>query len=318
MTDTPVVALLLLLMSSNEANIPVSKFAPFGPENGDSLLPFGDDNCVGPISLKQNFTFFGRNRTELWLGTNGMIGFNSCAPIVDRNCQGSNASVEVFSADIYTISVGGLIYYKEETNIAALEAITNDMKSAFPEIGNVKLNWSFRATYINVTFYGVSSCLKYTNATFPRNSFQVILAGDGVNSFVIFHYDTISWVDIGVDLVCSNIGGYQARVGLFSEVGSYVMPGSCSSALKQISNNSNVEFPGKYVFKVDRNIVQQPTVKFCPMINPPQNGYANFTSTSIGSNIRFSCSSLYTLVGSESIKCQSDGSWSSIPPTCKK
>lgn len=71
------------------ANVPTSNFFPFGLSNGDDSLSRGDDNFSPTVYLDQNFYFFGRKYTELWLNTNGAMSFATqiseytptCAPL---------------------------------------------------------------------------------------------------------------------------------------------------------------------------------------------------------------------------------------------
>lgn len=50
----------------------------------------------------------------------------------------------------------------------------------------------------------------------------------------------------------------------------------------------------------------------------PRNGKRIGNNFTIGGEIRFRCSSLYTLIGSNVITCLSNGTWSNKPPKCKR
>ncbi|KAK7100185.1 sushi, von Willebrand factor type A, EGF and pentraxin domain-containing protein 1-like isoform X2 [Littorina saxatilis] len=59
----------------------------------------------------------------------------------------------------------------------------------------------------------------------------------------------------------------------------------------------------------------------CPSVPPPENGYF-FTSveesgTEVGGSLQILCQDGFSLVGDNVITCQSDGRWSSVPPSCE-
>mgnify|MGYP002804202166 CR=1 FL=1 len=50
---------------------------------------------------------------------------------------------------------------------------------------------------------------------------------------------------------------------------------------------------------------------------PPKNGKRIAVAFTIGSEVKFRCSSLYTLIGQDVLTCLPNGQWSSKPPTCE-
>ena len=60
-------------------------------------------------------------------------------------------------------------------------------------------------------------------------------------------------------------------------------------------------------------------LKQCPILLNPANGRVSFSSRSVGGVAIYSCLSGYSLVGSRTRTCQSDGSciWSGEQPRCK-
>lgn len=81
------------------------------------------------------------------------------------------------------------------------------------------------------------------------NTFQCILVGDGLNSFVIFLYadDMINWT------MGSESDGIHAGVGFNAGDGIRfaVVPESQTSAIVDIETTSNVGVPGQWIFQVD-------------------------------------------------------------------
>ncbi|XP_072049129.1 uncharacterized protein [Amphiura filiformis] len=55
----------------------------------------------------------------------------------------------------------------------------------------------------------------------------------------------------------------------------------------------------------------------CPALTQPDNGWIlEGTTFTFGSNASFICNPGYVLYGSETIKCQDDGTWTNVPPVC--
>jgi hypothetical protein len=54
----------------------------------------------------------------------------------------------------------------------------------------------------------------------------------------------------------------------------------------------------------------------CGAPQPPANGGVAYTTTTHGSTATYSCDSGYDLVGSATVTCQTDGTWSDAPPSC--
>lgn len=57
----------------------------------------------------------------------------------------------------------------------------------------------------------------------------------------------------------------------------------------------------------------------CGLLRPPENGNVNYPSgrTSYGSVAEFSCNLGFSLVGQQTVICQSSGSWNGNTPTCQ-
>ena len=56
----------------------------------------------------------------------------------------------------------------------------------------------------------------------------------------------------------------------------------------------------------------------CGSPSEPDNGAVTFTSTTFQSQATFTCDSGYSLEGSSSRTCQSDGTWSGQAPVCNR
>ena len=83
------------------------------------------------------------------------------------------------------------------------------------------------------------------------NSFQVVLVTDWDISFVMFSYGDIQWE-------------FRAVVGFHSASGSFKVD---VLNFINIEGTSNMDYPGLYIFRVDKNIVQPSNFSSCEYLN---------------------------------------------------
>ena len=56
----------------------------------------------------------------------------------------------------------------------------------------------------------------------------------------------------------------------------------------------------------------------CPDLSYPANGVVTVMGTSVGDTASYTCNDGYELIGSMSVTCTSDGTWSDEPPMCRR
>ena len=56
----------------------------------------------------------------------------------------------------------------------------------------------------------------------------------------------------------------------------------------------------------------------CPDLSTPANGMVTVMGTSVGDTASYTCNDGYELIGSMSVTCTSDGTWSDEPPMCRR
>ena len=87
------------------------------------------------------------------------------------------------------------------------------------------------------------------------NTFQCILATNGVESFVIFLYGDgrIQWTTGDASGGNDGLGGTEALAGINAGDGLNfeTIPGSRTASIINIDKTSNVGVPGTWIFKVD-------------------------------------------------------------------
>ncbi|KAM9299510.1 alpha-tectorin-like [Gastrophryne carolinensis] len=242
------VALTVLWMQSTRQQR-VDILYPFGDVVGDKKTPEGDDATSGKVPISEEFKIFGKAYKNLYVNNNGVISFNmevsqytpDAFPLTD-----GQVFITPFWADVDN-ELGGTVYYRETRDSAVLERITSDMKKHLPEL-NFKATWAFIVTWHDVVFHGA--------AVKKRNTFQAVLTTDGFKYLAIFNYKDIQWTtgtasDGDPD---TGLGGIPAQAGINggNSTNYLVIPGSQTNDVLKIQSTTNVDYPGRWVFLVDK------------------------------------------------------------------
>eukprot|EP00058_Branchiostoma_floridae_P017536 XP_002603024.1 hypothetical protein BRAFLDRAFT_84760 [Branchiostoma floridae] len=147
---------------------------------------------------------------------------------------------------------GGFVMYRETTDTSILERATTDITSAFPDQPNFRATWVFVATWHEVAYYGSSSD--------KRNTFQAVLVSNGRHSFAMFNYGRITWTTgtASDGDAATGLGGTPAQVGFNAGNGMqyFSVPGSQTHAIVDVETTSNVNIPGRWVFRIDSAVIQ--------------------------------------------------------------
>ena len=157
-----------------------------------------------------------------------------------------------FWADV-DIRNGGSIYYRETRNQTLRTKVVAEIHRAFPQLLGVGSASLFIVTWDDVAYFG-RAC---SGQNHTRNTFQVVLSTDGVNSFSLLYYNEINWTTGSASGGnCSGLGGRTAKAGF--DVGDGVtffeLPGSCTEDILYIDETSNMGEPGKWIFRVDNTL----------------------------------------------------------------
>ncbi|XP_031762048.1 cell wall protein DAN4 isoform X21 [Xenopus tropicalis] len=242
-----ILGLLLLALNSVQVTYGNALLYPYGP-GLDTINPKSDDGGSGPIQLSMKIPVFGMAFSSLYVSNNGLLSFNaSIGSYVPSNVTSSlgNPFLAPFWADVYNINQGD-IYYRESTNTTLLSQATTDIRRYFPN-KNFSAKWVFVATWNNVSYYGSTSN--------KGDTFQAVLPTDGNLTFVMFNYGEIEWTTgtSGGGSSATGLGGTAALAGLNcgGTMACYVIPGSLSPSIINISSTSNVGFPGRWAFQVN-------------------------------------------------------------------
>ncbi|PIO34371.1 hypothetical protein AB205_0044100 [Aquarana catesbeiana] len=211
----------------------------------DNINPKIDDGGSPVIFPSRDIPLFGRNYSYLYVNNNGLLSFTS--PISQFTPQAlpvafGNPFLAIFWADVNN-ELAGDIYYRDSTDPSLLSRATNDIRTYFHGV-NFTARWVFVATWHRVAYYGSS--------TSKVNTFQAVLTTDGNQTFLLYNYEDIQWPSIYI------YGPYPygplALAGLNSgyDTGYYTLPGSLSLGIANLANTSNVNFTGRWAFRVDQ------------------------------------------------------------------
>nr|XP_022329841.1 sushi, nidogen and EGF-like domain-containing protein 1 [Crassostrea virginica] len=232
---------------------PLSQFYPFGATAGDSNLPANDDGSTSSIHISVPFPFFGSSYTSVFVNNNGDVTFD--APLSQFTSQafpisGSHKIIAPFWTDIDTRQ-GGYLYYRTTTQSAILQRGTNKIRSLFPNIFHFSASWMMVVTWEDVAAYGCSPSGTITCQQW--NTFQLVLITNGIQSFVVFNYNKITWTK-------SSQVGFNAGDG----VNYFAVPGSMTDSMLNLPQMSNIGIPGQFVFRVDQtNITNADVIDEC-------------------------------------------------------
>jgi hypothetical protein len=248
------------------------KLIPYGPENGDATLASGDDQISPPIYIPIRFPFFNHKYDEIKIQINGIILFgNQSYQLISFTPQrfpvNTLICVAPFWADIITTDgEGSGIFYRQiidENTLAELDRMVGD---AFPGQITHQFIWAFVVTWHEVPGYGLP--------TSYRNTFQAILATNGISSFAIYNFEKLQWTSGSA----SNNIHAQAGFNAGDLVNYFLINKSFSPAIVTIVNDSNINYPGRFIFSVGGDITDVECntpdgLQVAPFRGSPEGGY---------------------------------------------
>ncbi len=195
----------------------LNNFLVFGPGAGDSILSKADDSTFGPLSISQTIPYLGSSYSNYYININGYIKFSTSF----------SKQIYPYNTDLDTRYTGNIFYRRlNATHLNNVKTDINAINSTFTPTSGMVVTW------YQVPKYGSQSNIYYT--------FQAVLVSNGINTYLMYNYDnqSITWslTETGFDSGREYSGDYN----LFSGNSSIIL-----------SNASNVNIKGKWIFKVD-------------------------------------------------------------------
>lgn len=254
-------ALLLVFAWSNSAMaVPIGGFLSW---SGDTSIPGNDDGSSPQISLSTSFWFFGQEKNSLWVNNNGNITFDgSLYSYTPESFPGPYEIVAAYWGDVDTRGTGsGLAYYGERTDDGTLTTISNQVNTAFSGAG-FAATYAFVASWDHVGYYSYHADM--------LNTFQIVLATDGGNSYAIFNYldDGMSWETGDASGGSGGFGGTEAAAGFDAgdSTNYYTIPGSFYPGIANVlEDGSNTGVAGRWVFRISEEEIEPAPISSVPL-----------------------------------------------------
>ncbi|XP_073457785.1 uncharacterized protein [Aquarana catesbeiana] len=206
------------------------------------------------LSLPATVPLFEKNYSTIYVNNNGFVSFEK--ELGNNSMLNVRiATVEPFLAPFQTDvkkEISGDIYYRLSNDSELLKMLGENISSYFPEV-TFSPDWVFVATWDKVSYFGSK-----TNKT---NTFQAVLGTDGNLTFIMFNYGDIQWPTENEGPLA--LAGYNSGFA----GGFFIIPGSFNASIINITHTSNVNFPGRWVFRVDQVEIGPPTM------NPGQQNF---------------------------------------------
>jgi len=237
----------LLEHDSEICSIKSKSLYDFGPAAGDESLPRLDDSFIF-IKTQSNFKFYDNYYSAFFLSTNGFIELIKTYEPFKIHGKFNFVSVK-FPVDDHAIiapfwsdhipEANGQVFYRA-TNQDTLDHISYDVDAHRASC----LRSSFLPTWaLIVTWYQLKAV---SHRRHPySNTFQLVLASDGEESYVLFNYGGIEWPNKNVN--ASVTVGYN----LGDKKNFFEIKRSPAVNFLDLQNGSNVGMKSRWMYRVD-------------------------------------------------------------------
>uniref|UniRef100_A0A670JEI9 NIDO domain-containing protein n=1 Tax=Podarcis muralis TaxID=64176 RepID=A0A670JEI9_PODMU len=231
---------------------------PYGTAQGDTKNPKSDDGTSTKIITAVPFSFYGKKYSSLYVNNNGVVSFG---------VNVSQYTPDPFPLDLGSPFVapywgdvdntrGGDVLWRQTQDSAVLSRCTADINQYFPEMSFTAV-WALVATWDRVAYFG--------SASKKTNTFQAVLTTNNEIAFIILNYADIQWTT-GIASgghPRTGLGGTPAQAGFDSgdKKNFYNIPGSRTPSVLNITQTTNVQFTGRWVFQVDEIVIGDTTEK---------------------------------------------------------
>lgn len=210
----------------------------------DLVLPQDQDEAASPeVALQVPIVFYGETYNAIYVNSNGLLSFLTEIPVF-FNIQFPLDYPVI--APLYTnvdTRASGAVYYRETQDVSLLQRATESVREAFSYGTDFEATSLFIATWKDVGYHNQGAD--------KVNTFQVVIASDGSDSYVEFLYADggIQWIQgIGQS---SGLPDARAQSGLVSGDGRlYTLRGSGTDQIQNLDKWSNVGVNGVWVFHI--------------------------------------------------------------------
>jgi autotransporter-associated beta strand protein len=225
----------------------------YGAAVGDVALPRNDDGFAytsligkGVAGSSLVLPFYGESYSGLYVNNNGAISFNSGVSTYTGQsfpAAGLPPMIAPFWADVDTRPAnGGSVWYRTATDEATLTAVGDRIHNSF--LGSSLFN----PTFVQVVTWDKVGY--YDQHTDRVNTFQAVIASDGIYTYTMFlyPYQSIWWATGDFS------GGTYPQVGFQSGTGqSYNAMGTLTNSVYDLwfLTNTQPAHPGTQIYRID-------------------------------------------------------------------
>ncbi|ELT91752.1 hypothetical protein CAPTEDRAFT_173985 [Capitella teleta] len=222
------------------------KLFPFGADHGDRRLEQGDDISSTEIALNIPVAFYDQVYYSIFVNCNGHLSLETEVPDFRSNLiiPFGFKIIAPFFADVDT-SLSGYVYYRETQDQTLLALASRQLWQAFPARRDFQPRALFIVTWDQVGYY--------KSGHDKTNTFQVVLASDGRDTFSMFLYpeDGLNWVQGQGKSGPSDVPGQVGfDAGDADQRRYFTLPASGNEAVKNLVSWTNTGQAGLWIFRI--------------------------------------------------------------------
>uniref|UniRef100_A0A915JD02 NIDO domain-containing protein n=1 Tax=Romanomermis culicivorax TaxID=13658 RepID=A0A915JD02_ROMCU len=203
----------------------------YGRTEGDTLMPSALD--VGQrVDLTNPITFLGEKHSEVYVLSNGAIGFSQSSRNYKPNILRTGPKLIAPLWNRNDMRKGGQIFYREASDGRIIERAKSEIRYQY-EVDVKPLS------VLLVTWEKVKSVSNDQNGA---NTVQVALIVTDNGTFANFIYKSIDWSQ------GAEAGFSKGDNGQYF----YSLPGSGSDGIANLKETGNTGIPGEWMFQIDQ------------------------------------------------------------------
>lgn len=222
-----------------------SDLFPYGLDVDNYLPSELDDTSSSEVQLNIPVVFYDINYKTIFVNDNGLLSFLTEVPaFFNAQFPLTYPIIAPLYSDVDTRGTGR-IYYRESRAADLLDRAARDIHRHFSQSSNFQPISVFIATWDGVGHYEKGVGLV--------NTFQVVIATDGEDSYAYFLYPEggIQWIQ--GDGKNANLPDARAQAGFMSGDGRlYTLRGSGTDQARNFDRMSNIRQPGVWLFHIGK------------------------------------------------------------------
>ncbi|ESO97555.1 hypothetical protein LOTGIDRAFT_208735 [Lottia gigantea] len=236
---------LALCMISLVHGVPLRLFYSYGENARNNVtLNVGDDVSSDEVTLNTPIAFYENYYRNVYINVNGHLSFETELPDYRATLvlPIGFKIIAVYLSDVDTRGTGK-VYYRETQDKSSLQRAALDIQTHFTGQESFEPTSLFIVTWDKVGYY--------KQGTDKTNTFQLVIASDGRDSFAIFNYldNGMGWVT-GDGKTTPSLPDVPAQAGFDSGERQRFVKLPNSGTTTSYVNDTNVNVPGSWMFHI--------------------------------------------------------------------